>query len=264
MNYEFQNDTAVKPIGTDKYEAQISDHWNIMTVPNGGYLMAVVATALRDHLDYPDPFTITGHFLKPVAPGAAIIEVETIKTGKAIAYGQAKLIQDGKECLRVTAAYGALNKRSGMNHMTHTMPVIAPFEECVLAKIPLEFFKHVTAALTPESARWLNGKHDDNCELAGWISFRDGCEPDALSLILFADAFPPPIFRKVGPTGWVPTLEMTVQVRAHPAPGPLRCRFASRIITEGYAEEDGEIWDSEDNLVAISRQLEAIRLPEKK
>lgn len=263
MEYEFEQDTAVHKLAAGQYKTTISDHWNIMTVPNGGYLMAVVARALRDHLEHPDPFSITGHFLKPVTPGPATITVDTLKVGKAISFGQARLLQDDQERLRVTTAYGDLDSRSGLNHSTLVMPEIPDFDDCVRAMIPLEFFKHVKAAFTPESAAWMNGKHDENCELTGWNSFRDGCPADALSLILFADGFPPPVFRKVGPSGWVPTLEMTVQVRAHPAPGPLRCRFASRSISEGYAEEDGEIWDSQGTLVALSRQLEAIRLPEK-
>lgn len=263
MTYEFSEDTAVQRVADGHYRANISDRWNIMTVPNGGYLLAVVARALREHLQHPDPFSITGHFMKPVAPGPVEIHTETLKVGKAVSFAQAKLVQDNQERLRVTAAFGALEKRSGLDHSSLTMPDIPAFEECVHAKIPLEFFKHVKAAFAPESAQWLHGKYDENCELLGWNSFRDGLEPDALSLLLFADGFPPPVFRKVGPAGWVPTVEMTIQVRAHPAPGPLRCRFASRAITQGYAEEDGEIWDSQGNLVALSRQLEAIRLPKK-
>ena len=42
----------------------------------------------------------------------------------------------------------------------------------------------------------------------------DGSDPDVIALLMFADAFPPPIFTVFGPVGWVPTLELTVQVRA--------------------------------------------------
>lgn len=223
--------------------------------------MAVAARALSKHLARPDPFSITGHFLKPVLPGPVEIQVDTLKTGRAISFGQARIMQNNEERLRVTGAFGALDERQGLTHVTRKLPEIPPFDDCLRGKIPLEFFKRVKAAFTPESGAWMHGQYDDNCEIAGWTSFIDGREPDALSLILFSDGYPPPVFRKVGPAGWVPTLEMTVQVRARPAPGPLRCSFSSRAITGGYAEEDGEIWDAEGTLVALSRQLEAIRLP---
>lgn len=59
---------------------------------------------------------------------------------------------------------------------------------------------------------------------------------------------------------WVPTVELTVQVRAHPAPGPLQARFYSRHLTRGVIEEDGEFWDSAGKLVCISRQTAELRV----
>ena len=55
-------------------------------------------------------------------------------------------------------------------------------------------------------------------------------------------------------------MELTVQVRAHPAPGPLQVRLASRHMSKGVIEEDGEYWDSAGQLVAISRQTAKVRL----
>jgi hypothetical protein len=96
--------------------------------------------------------------------------------------------------------------------------------------------------------------------LTGWTRHTDGSDPDALSLLMFADAFPPPVFTVYGPRHWVPTLELTVQVRARPAPGPLQVQLASRHMTRGVIEEDGELWDSDGRLVAISRQTARVRL----
>jgi acyl-CoA thioesterase len=53
----------------------------------------------------------------------------------------------------------------------------------------------------------------------------------------------------------VPTVELTVHVRARPVPGWLRCRFETRFVAGSYLEEDGELWDESDRLVAQSRQL---------
>lgn len=51
------------------------------------------------------------------------------------------------------------------------------------------------------------------------------------------------------------TLELTVHLRDHPAPGWLACRNATRHVIDGLYEEDVEIWDSRGALVAQSRQL---------
>src|SRR5450759_3720952 len=56
-------------------------------------------------------------------------------------------------------------------------------------------------------------------------------------------------------SGWVPTLEMTVHVRAVPTAGWLRVTAHTRNLAGGYLEEDAEVWDSADRLVAQSRQL---------
>lgn len=51
------------------------------------------------------------------------------------------------------------------------------------------------------------------------------------------------------------TVELTVHVRARPAPGWLACRSTTRFVAGGFHEEDFEIWDSTGALVAQSRQL---------
>jgi hypothetical protein len=51
------------------------------------------------------------------------------------------------------------------------------------------------------------------------------------------------------------TIELTVHLRAHPAPGWRACRVATRFVIGGYHEEDFEIWDSAGRIVAHSRQL---------
>ena len=51
------------------------------------------------------------------------------------------------------------------------------------------------------------------------------------------------------------TIELTVHIRARPAPGWVACRASTRHVIGGYHEEDFEIWDSTGALVAQSRQF---------
>ena len=85
------------------------------------------------------------------------------------------------------------------------------------------------------------------------MRYRDGREPDLLSLASLVDAAAPPVL-ELGETGSA-TVELTVHLRAHPAPGWLTCRVATRFVIGGYHEEDFEIWDSAGQLVAQSRQF---------
>ena len=89
----------------------------------------------------------------------------------------------------------------------------------------------------------------------GWIRLADRSEPTSCTLPLFADAFPPSLFSKVGRVGWVPTIELTVHVRRRPAPGWVQARFECDDLVGGRMIETGSLWDSTGALVARSRQI---------
>jgi hypothetical protein len=94
--------------------------------------------------------------------------------------------------------------------------------------------------------------------LEGWMRFADGRIADVAALPLLADAFPPAVL-DVSAAAWVPTVELTVHVRGRPAPGWIAASFRTRFLSDGYFEEDGELWDSTGRLVALSRQLAVAR-----
>ena len=79
-------------------------------------------------------------------------------------------------------------------------------------------------------------------------------EPTLFSSPLLLDAGIPPILGAYV-TGWVPTINWTVQFKQHPCPGALTFTFETSTVVGGFLEEDGKLWDSKGNLVAISRQL---------
>jgi hypothetical protein len=119
--------------------------------------------------------------------------------------------------------------------------------------------QHTIQRVVPGFDKNFMGEPLGNGEWLGYTEFTDKETIDVFSLLYFADSFPPPIFTHFGPSGWVPTVELTVQVRAVPKSGPLKVQFNTKMLTQGILEEDGLIWDCEDNLVAISRQTAKFR-----
>lgn len=263
---EFDRDTSVTLRETGVYDADLSEGWAILSAVNGGYLLAIVARALRDALPHPDPFTVTAHYLTPSRPGPAVVRTETVRSGRTLATGQASLFQyepDGTEVerVRVLAAYGDLDALSDDVRTSVKPPTLPPPEECLgtadgPAAFPADsgFTRRVVVKLAPETTGWAVGEPSGKGEVRGWFSLADPREPDPLSLLLTVDAFPPTAF-DLGLTGWTPTVELTTHIRCRPAPGPLRVFVTTRNLAGGYLEEDADVWDSADRLVAQARQL---------
>ena len=261
--YEFDSDTAVSFVeGTDGHSvwtADLSAGWSIGANPNGGYVLAVAGRALSEALpQHPDPFSVTAHYLRPAEPGPALITVDVARTGRKHSTASAKLVQDGRERIRVLATYGDLSKQTGPTRVDAAPPDVPGPGECVsresLSVDGSSIGGRVAAMLHP-GVGWANGTPGGTAELTGWISFKDGRPADPLSLLFFCDAFPPALFDWLPEKVWLPTIELTVHVRGTPAPGPLRGVMRTRFLMDGYLEEDGELWDSSNRLVAMSRQL---------
>jgi hypothetical protein len=97
-------------------------------------------------------------------------------------------------------------------------------------------------------------------ELRAWLRDDEHDTLDPIGLLFAADALPPATLGIVA-SGWVPTLDLTVYVRARPAAGPVRLRMRAQVIQDGFVDEVCEGWDSAGRLVLQSTQLAALRLP---
>ncbi|MBZ4320781.1 thioesterase family protein [Streptomyces huiliensis] len=275
-NSEFDRDTAIASRapggpgvpgvpagGTAEHDTHIHEGWTLFGAANGGYLLAITARALADTLPHPDPFTLTAHYLSATRPGPAVVRSGLAHTRRSLSTGQASLFQtadDGTEVerLRVLATYGDLDALSDDVRTTAKPPALPPREHCFAGGGEgfgaAEIVARLDLRLDPATAGWATGGPAGRGEMRGWFDFADGRDPDLFSLLLAADALPPTTF-DLGIIGWVPTVELTVHVRRRPAPGPLRISVVTRNLAGGFLEEDAEIWDSADRLVAQSRQL---------
>ena len=180
-----------------------------------------------------------------------------VRSGRRIATGEATLYQDGKRTLRVTAAFSELRPGVGRTVLLAAPPELPPPDEAidlmggrVIPELSIAERVEYRVARWPG---WAQGKPSGRPSQEFWMRYRDGREPDLLSLASLVDAAAPPVL-ELGETASA-TIELTVHLRAHPAPGWLACRVATRFVIGGYHEEDFEIWDSTGALVAQSRQL---------
>jgi hypothetical protein len=113
--------------------------------------------------------------------------------------------------------------------------------------------------LEPDSSGFTTGTPSGRGELRGWLALPDQEPFDPISLLLAVDAFPPATF-DIEFSGWVPTLELTVYVRALPAPGPVRILQRAQLIDAQRVDESCYVWDCTGRLVAQGSQLAGIRL----
>ncbi|MGW4272319.1 thioesterase family protein [Streptomyces seoulensis] len=268
---EFDRDTAVARRAPGVYDIDLSAGWTIFGAVNGGYLLAVLGRALGDALPHPDPFTISAHYLTASRPGPAVVRTEEIRTGRTLSTGQASLFQyddEGREVerIRVLASYGDLAALPDDVRTTAEPPALPPMAQCFGPEDGPAPDAGVSAIaerlmlkLDPATLGWALGAPSGKGEMRAWFGLADGRDADPLSLLLAVDALPPTAF-ELGLQGWVPTVELTVHVRCRPAPGPLRVSITTRNLAGGFLEEDAEVWDSADRLVAQSRQLARVRL----
>ncbi len=76
-----------------------------------------------------------------------------------------------------------------------------------------------------------------------------------------ADAWMPPVFGRITQPAAVPTIDLTVHLR-NPQPVDVDdwvlVVFRSTVASDGFIEEDGELWSRDGTLLAQSRQLAVV------
>ena len=251
------------------FEGRLGEGWTIGHAVNGGVLLALAGRALQETIGtegHPDPLVVSAYYLSAAVPGPATVVTAEVRSGRTMATGQASIVQPGDdgravERVRALATFGDLDGLPDDVRTSAEPPQLPAPDACVSADMApkgsagdLPFLHRFDMRLDPDTVGWAMGAPSHRGVIQGWLRMADGREPDPLMLLLAVDTLPPVTF-DLGLAGWAPTLELTAHVRAKPAPGWLRVRVSTRNFAGGLLEEDAEVWDSEDRLVAQSRQL---------
>lgn len=273
--YEFDVATAVRPRGDGTtYDIDVDAGFTVGPKPNGGYLLATAARAGGEALglaDSPhrDPVASTAHYLRAPDPGPAEVRTLVLRTGRSASQVRTTIVQDGRACVDASFTMATLPEDLPPPWWSARTPFeLPPIDECV--KLPsarngapfvVSIMDRSDLRLDPDVIGFASGRPSGKAQLRGWISFADKRPVDSLGLLFFTDAFPPATF-ELAEAGWVPTLSLTVYVRALPVPGPLRVSQTAQVVDGGRFDEVCEVWDASDRLVAQATQLAAIRIPD--
>lgn len=258
----FESDTAVEAVGDHRFAATVTDRWNgLAGRPLGGYVLAVCLRALREVTAAPDLLAASAFYLNPMDPGPVEIHTEIARSGHRTTTGEARLYQNGAEALRTVASFTDLSLCAGQSLITAGPPDLPVPEDAIdlhegssPPSAPIADRVEYRVAETFEQRQRRENKRPLTML---WMRLKEGGGEDPLSIPFLVDAAPPAVM-EIGATGST-TVELTLHVRARPRSEWFACRATTSYITDGYHEEDFEIWDEEGRLVAQSRQL--ARLP---
>ncbi len=265
--FDFDRETAVRPLGERRYESVLDRAWWVHRGPNGGYLAAIVLRALTETVGDADrsPRSLTVHYVAPPAEGALEIATTIERAGRSLTSCSARLMQDSKLIGLALAAFS--RARPGPEFADLQPPDAPPADESPLVAAPTD------DPFIPDIAfRWENRlvrggfppEPTGEAVIARWIRLPEGRVVDGLVAAALTDAVIPAVFGRVEEQMIVPTVDLTIHFRSSlplPTARPddyVLAEFRTNVVAEGFLEEDGEIWSPDGVLLAQSRQLAAV------
>jgi len=256
---KFADATAIT--GSDgTFTVDLDPEWTVGTRPHGGYLLTIMGrAAITVTPDHPHPISASAVYVTSPELGPATVHVEALRTGRTASQVRTRLVQGDRVCLETLFVLGRLDPDSDERFVDAPPPPVAPFEECHRSKVAPRGTGIRVNMLEMVEQRIDVASFERPGDLRGWLRFADGSDFDPLSLLYVVDSFPPSTFT-LGSVGWVPTLELTAYLRGLPAPGPLKLRQRSRVLSGSFVDQVCEVWDSRDRVVAQATQLCAVRL----
>ncbi|MEU8245788.1 thioesterase family protein [Nonomuraea sp. NPDC048916] len=254
--------------GEGEFGAVLDAQWSVGARLHGGYLLAVLGRAACESAGsgHPHVTTVSGSFVEPPEPGAADVQVRTLRVGRSVAQVSATLAQQGRPRVEALITLGSLDDAGPW--WSSVEPVeLPPRQECFLvpadsqgAGFPIPLMDVVEQHLHPGHLAFAFGEPARRGVVATWQRLADGTDWDPLSLLVALDPVPPASY-DLGLPGWAPTIQFSAYLRRLPAPGPIRVLLRATDVGGDRMDETALVWDDKGRLVAQATQLAAVRLP---
>ena len=245
----------MRALGEGAYACEIHPDWWVVAGPNGGYLAAIIVRALTAEVPDPPLRSLTIHYLRVPGAGPAQVQIILERAGRTVTFAAARFEQGGRP-FALAQAVLALD-REGFALEAPAPPRVAPPEE--IEPIPdapeappfgrhFDYRPALGGALFSGAAEALTG---------GWLKLREPSPLDAATLAALSDSWYPAVFATTRAPMAVPTLDLTVHLRA-PLPRPhdwVLGVYRTSAAKDGFLDEDATLWSHDGELLAQSRQL---------
>jgi acyl-CoA thioesterase len=259
---QFDKDIGLRRIGEGEFEGNVAKHWWVVRGPHGGYLSAMLLSALMQTIDDParPPRSFTTHFVAPPQEAPMRISVTREREGKQMSFLSARVSQgDRLVALALGAFAGAWD---GLEFDDAPMPETLGIDEGF--KVPASG-DGVPTFVGNFDMRWTIGDPpftgSSNPAVGGWLRLNEPRTADAPMIACLLDAWAPAVLPRTKRRVIAPTIDLTMHFRV-PLPLPSAQpddyylgRFTSTLGHDGYFEEDGLLWSADGKLIAQSRQL---------
>ncbi|MEV5747292.1 thioesterase family protein [Actinoallomurus sp. NPDC052308] len=245
--------TTVRRVAEGRYAVDLDGDFGIGEAINGGYAMAVMTRAVLEESSHPHPVATSASYLRVSKAGPAEVRVEPLKAGRTAAVARVTLVQNDQALIEALITTGTLNGDAAPVYSVE-QEKLPPIEECPEFPSNNGFARQIDLRYDPATMGWLDGRPSGVPEMRGHLRMREPYEPDGILLALAVDALPPVVLN-AGASGWAPTVELTWHMRAVPAPGWLALHGRARLVSDGWFDEEVEVWDSAGRLAAQSRQI---------
>lgn len=264
----FDRDTQVEPIGPHRYRTRFDPGWWIVAGPNGGYMASVILRAIEAEVGEPAraPRSLTVHYASRPSDGPVEIETRVERVGRSLSTVSARVMEGDR---LIAVALAALSRPRGGPRFQHVAlpPEVRPPERSTpmtrpAERAPIPMHERFETRFATDVRPWSGA---EQARTVAWIRLAEDPRPvDALLAATLADALPPAVFAVARPDetlGAVPTIDLTVHFRAplpHPGLSPgdfVLAAFQTRVLADGFLEEDGELYAPDGTLLAQSRQL---------
>ena len=263
----FEAAVAVRPRGSGRYCAGVRAEFNGPAAPNGGVLAATMLRAAQSELGpgAPPPRTVAAHFLDAPQAGPVELVVEVLRRGRRVCAAETRMAQGERLVATATFVFSAARPQAATLRRDPperlTTPDAVPELEFGASPGAPALFRALRIRPTYGGLPFSGGTE---ATAGGWMELRnDDAALDPARLVALCDLWWPAVYSILTAPHPAPTIALTVYLRQveRPVPAPVFARFATEVIAEAHLEESGELWSTEGELLAESRQLALLPAP---